>query len=80
MICRTQAIPKTRTIFSDEASNASKYFNRVKFFVKAYYNENRFLPFFFTRVYFLKARCWKRSGRMKVDIFKVHESSKLVNQ
>ena len=77
MICRTQAIPKTRTIFSDEASNASKYLNRVKFCVKAYYNENPFLPFF-TKVYFLKAHCWKGSEGSKVDIFKVHESSKLV--
>ena len=52
MICRTQAIAKTRTIFSDEASNAAKYFNSVKFCVKAYYNENQFLPFFYQSLFF----------------------------
>jgi hypothetical protein len=59
MICRTQAIAKTTTIFSDEASNASKYFNRAKFFVKAYFDENQFLPFLYKKL-FLKSSLSER--------------------
>ena len=59
MICRTQDIPKTMTIFSDEASNASKHFYRAKFFVKAYFDENQFLPFLYKKL-FLKSSLTER--------------------